>query len=214
MIDENENTKNENSEAPEAESAANVSPPETAGAADQASASPSGDLPPGDQLAAVEKERDEFRDRMLRVAADFENWKRRSRKDLEDAKFTAKERVLRDMLEVVDNLERAVASSAGSTPSDAEASASAAPILEGVNLVLRLFQSKLERHDVKAVQAEGKPFDPHVHDAVSRQPTADAEPGTVVAELVRGYVMGERLLRAASVVVAAPLPASDESKSD
>src|SRR3954453_3370795 len=94
---------------------------------------------PEQQLATAIAERDEIKDRMLRIAADFENWKKRARKDQADAVAQAREQVLKDVLEVADNLERATAQGSGD----------AAAVLKGVNLVLRVFQQKLERYDVK-----------------------------------------------------------------
>lgn len=149
---------------------------------------------PDDRLAAVERERDETKERMLRLAAEFENWKKRSRREQEDAQFKAKENVLKDILEVADNLERAMASMGEST--DAKA------VREGVSLVLRLFYQKLERHDVKAIESKGKPFDPRIHEAVAQVPSSDVAAGAIVEELVKGYNLGDRLLRPASVVVA------------
>ena len=150
------------------------------------------------RLAALTVERDEIKDRMLRIAAEFENWKRRARKEQEDAEAKVRESVLRDMLDVLDNLERAV----GAFGEGAGAAPDGAAVVKGVSLVLRLFQSKLERYNVKPIVARGEPFDPRVHEAISRVETADVPPGAVVAELQRGYRIGERLLRPAMVSVA------------
>src|SRR5262245_61741207 len=106
---------------------------------------------PEDRVAALETEKAELRDRMLRIAAEFENWKKRSRREQTEAESKGKEAVLRDMLEVADNLERASAASSGADPQS---------IQQGVQLVLRMFASKLERHDVKPIEAKGTPFDP------------------------------------------------------
>ena len=150
------------------------------------------------RLAALMVERDEIKDRMLRIAAEFENWKRRARKEQEDAEAKVRESVLRDMLDVLDNLERAV----GAFGEGSGAAPDGAAVVKGVSLVLRLFQSKLERYNVKPIVARGEPFDPRVHEAISRVETADVPPGAVVAELQRGYRIGERLLRPAMVSVA------------
>jgi molecular chaperone GrpE len=170
------------------------------------------ELPPAtpeDRVAALEAERDEMKDRMLRIAADFENWKKRARKEQTDAVASAKESVLRDVLEVADNLERAAkAQTAGDGVVDGAA------VLKGVNLVLRLFQQKLERYDVKPFEVAGQPFDPRVHEAVSRVESADVPTGSVVTELQKGYRVGERLLRPALVSVSKgpkPQPESSEA---
>ena len=158
------------------------------------------ELPPAtpeDRASALEAERDEMKDRWVRTAAEFENWKKRARKEKDDAVATARESVLRDMLEIVDNLERAT----GAQGKPDNAVVDPAAVLKGVNLVLRLFQQKLERYDVKPFQAAGQPFDPRQHEAVSRIESADVPSGSVAAELQKGYRLGERLLRPALVSV-------------
>jgi len=157
-------------------------------------------------IEALTAERDEIKDRMLRIAAEFENWKRRARKEQDDAEAKAREAVLRDMLDVIDNLERAVGAFDGNAAPAAKGPPAPAPdvaaVLKGVNLVLRLFQSKLERYQVKPFVARGEPFDPKVHEAISRVESAEVPPGAVAVELQRGYRIGERLLRPAMVSVA------------
>jgi molecular chaperone GrpE len=158
---------------------------------------PEHELPPAsaeDRAAALAAERDEMKDRMLRVAADFENWKKRARKEQTDAVASARESVLRDILEVVDNLERAAGAQANGV-------VDGAAVMKGVSLVLRLFQQKLERYEVKPFEVAGQPFDPRVHEAVSRVESADVPSGAVAAELQKGYRIGERLLRPALVSV-------------
>jgi len=105
--------------------------------------------------------------------------------------------VLKDMLEVIDNLERAVAmqASAGGKGVDGPA------VLKGVDLVLRLFQQKLERYEVRPFDATGQPFDPRVHEAISKMAHPEIPAGSVAAELQKGYRVGERLLRPALVSV-------------
>jgi molecular chaperone GrpE len=156
---------------------------------------------PEERIAALEAEKADLKDRMLRIAADFDNWKKRARKDQADGESRAKETVLRDLLEVTDNLERATASWGRSKETDAKS------IKDGVELVLRQFHSKLERYQVKSVESVGKPFDPRFHEAISQAPTADAQPGSVLQELQKGYLIGDRLLRPAMVVVAVAPPA-------
>lgn len=164
-----------------------------------------GDDDPRRRLTVVEAERDEMKDRMLRIAADFENWKKRARKEQEDAEAKTRESVLKDVLDVMDNLERAVGAYG---PAGQEAAAgSGAPVdgaavLKGVSLVLRLFQSKLDRYGVKAIEAQGQPFDPRLHEAISKTATDAVPPGNVAVELQRGYRIGDRLLRPSMVSVA------------
>jgi len=168
--------------------------------------------PPTDaeRLAALTAERDEIKDRMLRIAAEFENSKKRARKEQEDAENKVREQVLRDMLDVIDNLERAVGAYGESgTGAAAPAPQDPTAVLKGVGLVLRLFQSKLERYNVKPFAARGQPFDPRIHEAISRVETAEVPAGAVAVELQRGYRIGERLLRPAMVSVATAPAAGD-----
>jgi molecular chaperone GrpE len=163
---------------------------------------------PEERLAAMAAERDEVKDRMLRIAAEFENWKKRARKEQTDAVSEARERVLKDMLEVVDYLERAVGmQTTGNGAVDGPA------VLKGIDLVLRLLKQKLERYEVRPFEAAGQPFDPRLHEAISRVEHDEIPAGSVAAELQKGYRVGERLLRAAMVSVssgAKPTTSSSE----
>jgi molecular chaperone GrpE len=164
--------------------------------ADPAGATPA-ELPaetPEERIANLEAERNEAKDRMLRVAAEFENWKKRARVTQAEAEANAREKVLRDVLEIADNLERA-ASHGG------DGAADGASILKGVTLVLRLLQQKLERHEVRPFESKGQAFDPRVHEAISRVESADVPAGSVAVELQKGYKIGEKLLRPAMVSV-------------
>jgi molecular chaperone GrpE len=157
---------------------------------------------PEEKLAALAAERDDAKDRMLRIAAEFENWKKRARKEQTDAVAEARERVLKDMLEVVDNLERAVGMQAGGK-------GDGAAVLKGVDLVLRVLKQKLERYEVRPFDAAGQPFDPRVHEAISRVAHPEIPAGSVAAELQKGYRVGERLLRPALVSVSSGAPSSE-----
>jgi molecular chaperone GrpE len=177
----------------------------------EADREPDGDVipvevePPGAEpdvearLANLEKDKKENWDRYLRAAADLENLRKRQRREIDDAKLESKGRVLKEMLPVVDNLERAI--------EHATNQAGTNPIVEGVQLVLRQFLTAFERLDVTPIDAGGQPFDPNLHEAISQQ-ESDAPPGTVVQVLQRGYKSGDRLLRPALVVVAKSKPAS------
>jgi len=155
---------------------------------------------PEERITAMEGEKAEIYDRMLRIAADFDNWKKRARRDQVDGEMQAKESVLRDFLEIVDSLERATVLWADGKETDAKS------VRDGIELVLRQFRSKLERYDVKPMDAAGVAFDPRMHEAVSQVPSATVTPGSVLHELQKGYLIGERLLRPAMVVVAAAPP--------
>jgi molecular chaperone GrpE len=145
------------------------------------------------KVEAAEKDAKDNKDRWLRAAADLENTRKRTKREIEDAKFDAKNKVLKEMLPVVDNLERAIEHAGGGGEKN--------PIVEGVQLVLRQFTTAFERLEVTAVDAMNQPFDPNLHEAISQQ-ESDQPPGTVVQVLQRGYRIGDRLLRPALVVVA------------
>ena len=143
-------------------------------------------------LAAAEQGKKDNWDKYLRSVADVENGRKRAKRDIDEARAESRSRVLKEMLPVVDNLERAI-EHAG-TGGDA--------VIEGIKLVLRQFTQAFERLEVTAVEAQGLPFDPNMHEAISQQETDEHPPGTVVQVLQRGYKNGDRLLRPAMVVVA------------
>jgi molecular chaperone GrpE len=149
---------------------------------------------PEERIAALEAEKEALTERMLRIAADCENWQRRAGKERAEAVRREREAALLDALEVLDSLERAIAS--------LDANADARAVREGVAIALRALQQRLERRGVRPVEARGQRFDPRFHDAIAREPSAAVDPGTVLSEAQKGYMVGERLLRPASVVVA------------
>lgn len=161
-------------------------------------------------VARLDSEKQDYWNRFLRATADVENVRKRARRDVDDARAEAQGRVLREMLPVIDNLERALqhAENTGAME-DKEAAA----VVEGVKLVLRQFTQALERCGVTQLDAVGQLFDPNLHEAISATETADQPPGTVVQALQKGYKLGERLLRPSLVVVAkapsAPTPAPE-----
>jgi molecular chaperone GrpE len=164
-------------------------------------APPEGALPaatPEERVAALEAERTELKDRWLRTAAEFDNFKKRSRKEQTDAEAKARESVLKDALEVADNLERATTAQTQGTGNGV---VDAAAVLKGVNLVLRLLQQKLERYEVRAFESLGQPFDPRLHEAISRVESPTVPAGSVAVEHQKGYRVGDRLLRPAVVAV-------------
>lgn len=151
------------------------------------------------QIAELEAAKKETYDRLLRATADHENFRKRTQRELADARVDEKGRVLREILPVIDNLERALEHAQGGQGSNAS-------ILEGIKLVMRQFEQSLERCGVKVIDAVGKPFDPSLHEAVSQAPSADQPPGTVIEALQRGYQIGERLLRPTLAVVSIAMP--------
>lgn len=146
-----------------------------------------------EELARLRREVEELRDRSTRTLADFDNYRKRTQREREEQQRYALAEPLRAFLEVVDNLERAVA--AGGSAEDLKA---------GVEMILRQMHDLLRRHGVTPVAAQGEPFDPAFHEAVSREEDPDVEVPTVSDELQRGYRIHDRLLRPAKVRVTVP----------
>jgi molecular chaperone GrpE len=153
-----------------------------------------------DPMAVLREERDKFRDQLLRTAADFDNFRKRSRKDVEDAERRGKEDVIREVLPVLDNLERALGAAAA-LPADAGA-AEVKGIVDGVKMVLKLFEDQAGRMGLSKVKTVGERFDPSVHDAIQQVETDEHPAGNVLQEIVAGYRLGEKLVRPAMVIVA------------
>ncbi len=145
-------------------------------------------------LEQTKKEAQHFNERWLRAAADLENYRRRAVREQDDARKFANEKLLKDFLPVVDDLERAV-NAFGSGPEEGGARTA-----EGVRMVQRKFISALEKHGVTTFEAEGEVFDPGLHEAV-QQLHSDVPAGKVVTQLQRGFMINDRLLRPALVVV-------------
>jgi molecular chaperone GrpE len=137
----------------------------------------------------------EAKDQVIRAAADSQNTRRRAEKDVEGARRYALEKFSADLLPVVDNLERALASTAG----DDDA---LKPIVEGVELTLKSFIDVLAKYKVEQINPEGEPFDPQLHQAVGMVPNPDVEPNSVLHVAQKGYSLNGRVIRAAMVMVA------------
>jgi len=156
----------------------------------------------GDYEALVRllKENEELKDRALRVAAEMENLRRRTARDVHDARTYAVANFARDMLSVSDNLRRAL----DAVPDEAKAAGDAGfkALIEGVDLTERAMLSALERHGVKKLAPEGEKFDPNFHQAMFEVPNPEVPAGTVVQVVQPGYSIGERVLRPAMVGVA------------
>ena len=156
----------------------------------------------GDYEALVRllKENDELKDRALRVAAEMENLRRRTARDVHDARAYAVANFARDMLSVSDNLRRAL----DAIPAEAKASGDAGfkALIDGVEITERAMLSALERHGVKKLEPEGEKFDPNFHQAMFEVPNPEVPANTVVQVVQPGYSIGERVLRPAMVGVA------------
>ena len=156
-----------------------------------------------ERLAALEAERDEYLNDLKRVAADFENYRKRAARDQESLVARAHERLVKELLPVLDDLERALAAAEEHEEAKLE---------EGVRLVHRELKAALDREGLAEIDTNGS-FDPHVHEALLSQP-AEAEDGSVLEVLQKGYRLGDRVLRPARVVVAAPAEPAEPARED
>jgi len=174
----------------------------------QADAKPEGAADAGG-LAAVVAERDELKDRVLRTLAEMENLRRRTEREVADARTYAVTNFARDMLNAADNIRRALES----VPEAERAGAAGAfkALIDGIELTERDLGKTLERHGVKIIEPKGQRFDPNRHQAMFEVPDAEVPTGTVVQVMQSGYVIGDRTLRPALVGVAkgGPKPAAN-----
>src|SRR5712691_8913943 len=178
-----------------------VSPEQTADAAKGATSS-TGDTASVEtlqqQLGEKDKELADLKDKYLRVLADAENARKRIRQQSDDSVRVQRENLLRDLLPIVDNLERAVEAARGG--------GNGRPIVEGVEMVLRGLLDFLRANGVTPREAVGQPFDPQFHEAVDHVESVEHPPNTVISEFHRGYQVGDRVLRPARVAVAKAPP--------
>jgi len=164
---------------------------------------PNGDTTTAQEISQAEleslrkqaAERDQFRDLALRTRAEFENYQKRNQKDRDQERRYWYAPLALDLLPVFDNLERtqAAANQAGET----------GPLVQGVVMVQNQFLEMLKRHGITRIDADGKPFDPNIHQAVMQQPSTDHEPGTILQVLEQGFMNHDRVLRPAKVMVSA-----------
>jgi molecular chaperone GrpE len=159
-----------------------------------------------DPVEEARAEAAKMKEQWMRTAADFDNFRKRTRKELEDVRKSGKEDLLKEFLPVFDNLERAIQSAQRAT--DVKA------VAEGLQMVLRQYIDTLARTGISKVATVGSEFDPTHHEAIQQVETDEHPPGTVVAEVQPGYVQGDRLIRAAMVVVAKPKSKEESSDSE
>jgi len=148
------------------------------------------------KLEEKEKEAKENYDRLLRTAADFENYKKRAAREKEDWTKFANEDLIRAILPFIDNLERAV--------NHAQKIADTGVLVEGVQLTLQQLLQTLNKFGLSSFESVGKPFDPAMHEAILVVGTDKHEPNQVVEEFQKGYLLNDRLLRPATVSVSKP----------
>jgi len=154
---------------------------------------------PEERIAALEAERDEYLDQLRRVAAEFDNYRKRVARDQESLVARAHERLMKALIPVLDDLERALV---------AAEEHEEAKLHEGVGLVARELRKALEREGLEEIETDGS-FDPHVHEALLSQPS-ELDEGSVVEVLQKGYRLGDRVLRPARVVVSQGVPQETE----
>lgn len=147
---------------------------------------------PEQTLEQARADAQRYREQLLRTAADFDNFRKRTRRELEDAQRRGKEQSLKELLPVFDNLERAAGSAGAAT--DAKA------VADGLRIVLKQFVDTLEKMGIRRIPTVGKAFDPTVHEAIQHI-DSDEPAGVIVHEVQPGYAIGDYLLRAAMVVV-------------
>lgn len=180
---------------------------------DQGSGSPEEGTPAAGQdaedftqaLAAKTQEVQALNDKYLRLAAEFENYKRLAQKDQQEFTRFANEKILKELLPIIDNLERAVRAAHESGSSDG--------LIRGVELTLKQFSEMLNRFGVRQMASVGKPFDPAYHQAVARVESAGSPENTVVEEHQKGYLLHDRILRPAMVAVAGPSMGDEQRQS-
>ncbi|WP_437288140.1 nucleotide exchange factor GrpE [Sorangium sp. So ce406] len=158
---------------------------------------------PEDKLGEVQAEAARMREQLLRTAADFDNFRKRSRREVEEAQRRGRESILKELLPVFDNLERAA--------SHAESAPDVKSVAEGVRIVAKQFVDTLDRMGIKRIAAVGKPFDPSVHEAIQQIESTEHPAGVVIAEVQPGYMLGDYLIRAAMVVVSKGSPGASST---
>ena len=164
-----------------------------AGAPSTPSSPPSSPRPAEPQAEGNKDELARLRDQLLRTAADFDNFRKRSRREQEDAYRRGRQEVIKDLLPVFDDLELAKLS--------AEGAPDVKSVVDGLRIVLRKFVDTLEKMGIKRVPTVGQTFDPAVHEAIQHLESKDQPAGAILAEVQPGYTMGDHLVRAAMVVV-------------
>ncbi len=171
----------------------------------EAGESEAAEIAPED-IEQLRDQRDDLRDRLQRVSADYDNYKKRIRRDIEQSREFANEELIKALLGVLDDMERAL--EAARADHDEED-----PLLKGMQIVHDNALATLGRFGLEPIEAEGKPFDPDKHAAMMQQPSEDHPPQTVLRELQKGYLLKGRTIRPAAVVVSAP-PEKDNDEQE
>lgn len=146
----------------------------------------------GDEVATLKEQLKQAEDRFLRSEAELENFRRRSRRELEEERRFANQPLLTDLFPVIDNIDRAIVA--------AEQGSDASGLLEGFKMVAQQLSDTLEKHHCTPIDAIGKPFDPALHEAILQQPSEDPR-GTVIFVALQGYQLHDRVIRPTQVIV-------------
>ncbi len=176
-----------------------------------AAAPASGETVPAEQVTAALEAAADFKDKLLRTLADMENLRKRTEREVADAKTYGVSGFARDVLQVADNMHRALEAAGPAIRESGDATAKT--LLEGIELTDRELVKILHKNGVKKFSPEGEKFDPNLHQAMYEMPTAELPPGTVAQVIQAGYMIGDRVLRPAMVAVAkaAPKPSANDN---
>lgn len=155
------------------------------------------------EIESLRQELESAQEQLLRNAAEFQNYRRRTEQEKSQLVGLGKTLVIQQFLDIVDDFQRSLEAAEQVERDDSEFGPAYRALKEGVDLVYRKFVDELAKLGVQPIEAVGRPFDENEHEAMMQQPDTDAAPGTVIEELQKGYRMGERILRHAKVIVAA-----------
>ncbi|MFW5853880.1 MAG: nucleotide exchange factor GrpE [Thermodesulfobacteriota bacterium] len=208
---ENENTVKNYNEDPDAEleGSESISEDEDVSPSDADKGASDNEGPVDDPIAdlesrleAAEQARQAEQDRYMRLYAEFDNYKKRTAREMSEFRKYATENLIKELIPVVDNLERAISSSGEDTRDKS-------CILEGVEMTRKEILRVLEKYEVKPIDALGTPFDPNFHEAVGQEESETEADNIVVRELLKGYTMHDRLIRPTMVIVSKAKPAEN-----
>lgn len=197
----------QNNERPDDDAVENAAAEDLTGAeasAGESAEEPAGNTQPGvsaEQYEAAVAERDEAKEQLLRTYAELENSRRRARNDMDAARKYAVQPLAKDLLPALDNLRRAV--EAAQSADDANMADTVRELNVGVSMVLSQIESVFAQHEITPIPGVGNPVDPNIHEVLQQVPVPDAEPGTIIQEVERGFMLRDRVLRPAKVIVAA-----------
>jgi len=156
-----------------------------------------------ERAMTLEKERDDFRALLQRTRADFENYQKRTQRDLAQERRYWHGSLAAELLPILDNFDRAVAA--------AKQAGETGPLVQGVAMIQTQVLDVFRRHGITRIEAQGQPFDPNLHQAVLQQPSTEQPPNTVLQVLEQGFMIHDRVLRPARVVVSAPAPTAESA---